>query len=447
MLLIARFLFPLMQRVLLEIRDINHALYVIDQEYDVEERVDAENSDRLFLSKIKKKYDFLIVFSQKDFIENKELLRHILDCIIQTQAKLTSLLKKEPTDLITWQCAELMKLQACLLWLFVVSSTEFKEGALPLIDHVIYLMKNGKDIIFNDSEIRSQLQLILLKIAKKYKSFFQEHTDFFEQFIPLISDDHSSLRQMYRSWEAHHRRAIRAAEKSRYLSAASSSGSDEEDGIKLSPVAEHEKSGDQLALEQRDQIISRTTEKFTAIELRTPTEKFWKRLNQERNKRYAITPRSLAANERTQEIRRVFANHLREGEAFLDITQRIFISDSHYIAVLRMDNAPARLDTTVEERMHKSFKQAEISRAGNSIQYEDGEYRIHPFGDQRIHARVVEQELTDGSSVTLLIFDQFRNHVDYEHGKFYSMTSFAPKYSTVALMERQRNQGSDPCIR
>jgi len=68
-----------------------------------------------------------------------------------------------------------------------------------------------------------------------------------------------------------------------------------------------------------------------------------------------------------------------------------------------------------------------ILKAGGGIHHDEGEFRIHPPGDWRLHASVYQKKDADGKNIVLLLFDKkFVKHNRYTLKGFFTQNGMRP---------------------
>jgi len=432
-----RFL-PFLRGQLFANRKLSELFLAITYDFEIEARHMPENQDRLFIRKVDSIYDCLVIAIKNKIGSDAFLIEKIERCLEELQQVSIRFQAMEQTTEIKWYVNEIVRRQLAMCWLL----TQFNN-----LETTNLLAKKVNDLMSDslllrckdDGDIQDYFLLILSALLKAR----QLTTNHFPYLLDFIGNDADTIRkfpqlnQWKKRLQVKERQAARAQQKEQYARQAAADIAEE------TPFSSKEEEVAPEPTINLEQLAQQTERQLNNIAINE--SQFWKGLMRQRNERYSPmvpwlksapppAPAVLPEGNDVLATRELFApelaahhipqkNHELKKLSYPDM-------DSEYWGVFAVDakdcpRALAHLEGY--GGMEGNFKKYQISKAGGGIHHDEGEFRIHPPGDWRLHASVYQKKDADGKNIVLLLFDKkFVKHNRYTLKGFFTQNGMRP---------------------
>ena len=189
--------------------------------------------------------------------------------------------------------------------------------------------------------------------------------------------------------------------------------------------------------------IETDTDSMSDISLKDHEDNFWEEPSTEleviattqASQSKSLTDESaLLTSDEERKIKELFATELKNhgilGKKHKMVRLNYPGMKASYWGIFAADKntCPRKVDGDTFDAMERNFDKAIVTRCGGGIHHDDGEFRIHPPGDWRLHGSNYQRKNDKGNPLVLIIFDEkFRNHKKYAATGFHTKNLQGPK--------------------
>jgi len=404
-------------------------------EFAIEMKYDSESYNQLLIKKTESIFDMVLCFVKHEKTDPALLIQVIQDCLHELKA---ASIKACPTDKdseIAWYHKTLLEQQLAISWLLTQFPKTQEKAMLLLTESAKEIMENPLLLTHRDDDnIQCHFLGVLEKLAKN-KQLESSHENFIMQFIsgrPDVTFKYFYLNQIRKKIEkAEKRKEKQQQRQSNKITPARQNSQEKHEASPFKPIEDEEP-----VFVEKTIDFEKLTKKIETNfeEASVNTDKFWRNLfkdRKDRNERFSKNTSSSISTEITTEaplIQEIFN---------LELTGHNIPTKKHTLKQLSYPGMTAQFwgifavdenacPAGAYEAMETNFNKATISKAGGGIHHDNGELRIHPPGDWRLHASVYQKKDSEGNPIVLAIFDtKFVKHKKYNLTGFYTKNILA----------------------